>query len=440
MASIATPLRRARLLPDGWPAIILLGCFPLWWVLGLGGFIWPLLATFMALILLKQGTVKLPRGFGIWVLFLAWMLASLLQLGEGQGGLVAIHRVSIYLSATLLFIYVYNLPSAAIRSVISSLVWFWAAIVGIGLLALVAPTLEFRSPFETLLPQGLAKNPYIFDLVHVHVAQVHDFLGYPVPRPAGPFAYTNEWGAVLALLSLFLIPAMALRIGRWRRLGPIIALAAIPPLVVSLNRGAWLALGLGLLYALLRLVLRARVGAVAGMLVSISVVGVLVVATPLGGLLEDRLATGHSNEGRLEIYDEVIDEVKLSPMFGYGAPRESERNPNLPLLGTHGGFWLVLFSHGIPAAVFFVGFPLVGFWRTRRARSPIRFWSHVVILVGLIEMPYYGLLPTPIHILMVAMALAWRRDEPDAEKTHLQEQYRLLEVGTPERLNRLPVG
>jgi hypothetical protein len=37
----------------------------------------------------------------------------------------------------------------------------------------------------------------------------------------------------------------------------------------------------------------------------------------------------------------------------------------------------------------------------------------VVLLIALIQMPYYGMLPVPIHIVMLAAALAWR--EPSFE-------------------------
>lgn len=393
-----------------WPVLALIGGFAVWWFLGLGGFIWPLLAVPMTLTLLAVGHVRAPRGFGIWVLFLLWMGISFLRV-EDASGLVFLHRVSLYGSATILFLYVYNAPEPAMPRIVNSLGLFWATIVLLGLAALVAPGFSIHSLFESALPESVARNSYIHELVHVRLAQVHEFLGYPVSRPAAPFTYTNEWGACLSLLTPFVL-LLIQRGGPWRRIGPLLVLAAVPPLVVSLNRGTWLALTLGVAYAGVRLAMRGRMAAIGAMVLSVLVVGVLIVATPLGGLLEDRLTTPHSNEGRFEIYGEVLREVGESPVFGYGAPRPSESDPALPYLGTHGAIWLVLFSHGIPGAVFFLAFFLIAFWRTRQLRTWTELWCHVVVVVGIIMLPYYGFLPAQIHLVMVAAAIGMRQQAP----------------------------
>ncbi|MGH8974124.1 MAG: hypothetical protein ACRD0C_13095, partial [Acidimicrobiia bacterium] len=55
-------------------------------------------------------------------------------------------------------------------------------------------------------------------------------------------------------------------------------------------------------------------------------------------------------------------------------------------------------------------------WRTRRARSPIALWCHVVILLAMIQMPFYGLLPSQLNIIMIAIALASREAvDPDPD-------------------------
>lgn len=391
-----------------WPVLALFGGFALWWFLGLNNFIWPVLAAPMALTLLALGHTRAPKGFGIWVLFLLWMCISFLQL-EDTSGLVFLHRVSLYGSATILFLYVYNAPDAALPRILNGLGILWATIVLLGLVALVAPGFSMDSPFESILPGSLARNTYIHELVHVRLAQVHEFLGYPVARPAAPFVYTNEWGASLSLLTPFVL-LLIQRGGRWRLVGPVLLLAAVPPLVVSLNRGTWLALTLGVAYAGVRLAMRGRMAALGAMVVSVAVVGALIVATPLGGLLEDRLSTPHSNEGRLEIYREVLEEVGESPVFGYGSPRPSEDDPGLPNLGTHGAIWLVLFSHGVPGGILFLAFFLLAFWRTRQLKTWTQLWCHVVVVVALIMMPYYDFLPAELHLVMAAAAIGWRQD------------------------------
>ena len=69
---------------------------------------------------------------------------------------------------------------------------------------------------------------------------------------------------------------------------------------------------------------------------------------------------------------------------------------------------MVLYSHGIPGFVFFVSFFLYVLFRSARAGSPGRYWAHVAILIAVVEMPYYNYMPTTLHVLMIAIALAWR--------------------------------
>ena len=118
----------------------------------------------------------------------------------------------------------------------------------------------------------------------------------------------------------------------------------------------------------------------------------------------------------LQAFDRTLD----SPLLGYGGPRPSEVRENAPDVGTQGQLWMVLFSHGFPAAALFVGWFAYAFARTWRTRSSLGFWCHVTLLIGLLQMPVYGLLPVQIHVLMVAAALALR--EADAPRSaHLTE-------------------
>jgi len=388
--------------------LLLFLLYPVWWLLGLTGFIWAVLSVPMLLWLYWRGSVRVPAGFGVWLLFLAWMFASMLALDDPTRLLVAAHRSSLYLSATILLVYVYNLPDHLLPRIVGALASFWGAVVLIGLVAIPLSTVEFSSVTERLLPAGLLNSEYVVDMVHVRLAQVHDFLGFPVGRPTGPFAYTNQWGSAFVLLVPFVVLAMSIRPKPWRWLGPLLAAVGVLPLIMSLDRGAWLSLTFAGVYVVFRLALRAQLGNVAKIMLVVAVLVAVVMATPLGGLFEDRLATGHSNAGRLDIYGQVLDGVKEQPLFGYGGPREAQGNQYLPQLGTQGAFWLVLYSHGYPGAALFVGFFLLVVWRSRRLRSPIQFAAHLVVLIGLVQMPYYGMLPAGIHILMLASALALR--------------------------------
>lgn len=410
----ATPLASRRLLPGRWPLLLFFAAYPLWWLLGLGGFIWPVLAVPTAFSLLGRRRLVVPVGSGIWLLFLGWVVLSATQVDTGSRLLVFGWRLSLYLSATVLLWYVYGAVRDRRFDEFAGrvLTGFWVAVVAGGFAGILAPGLSFRSPVEAILPESLTSNPLVSAFVHPQLAQTMDFLGYPVPRPSALFAYTNEWGGAFALLTplaIWGLPWLRSRLGSGARL---LALAAVVPALVSLNRGLWITLSIGLVYAMVRLAGSAATRS-AGRVLAIVVVAVpLVLLSPLRGLVLDRLETGHSDSARATLYNEAFDRTLDSPLLGYGGPRPSEVRENAPDVGTQGQLWMVLFSHGFPGAALFVGFFLFVFVRTWRPRSSLGFWCHVTILIGLVQIPVYGLLPVQIHILMVTAALALRDATP----------------------------
>ena len=188
----------------------------------------------------------------------------------------------------------------------------------------------------------------------------------------------------------------------------VLAAVSIIPVVLSMNRGLWLSLGLGLVYAALRLSLKGSERAlIAFVTVTILLVGALFF-TPLGTTLSERLATPHSNNRRVSLYEEAVRGAAESPLFGFGAPRPSKWNPNAPSVGTQGQLWLVLFSNGYPGMLLFLAWFLATFWWFRGSAEPIGFWMHVMLVIMFLQLPVYGLLPAPIHIVMLGIALAWR--------------------------------
>lgn len=401
----------------GWPYYLAFLGFPVWWALGLSAFIWPILALPMALSLVLRGSLRVPRGFGLWLLFLFWMIGSAAMLNDPGRGIPFAYRAATYLAATIIFLYVYNSPaSLPDRRVVLTMAVFWMVITAGGFLGSVAPRFEFRSPMEVLLPQRFTRNDFVRELIHPAAAQISTFLGYEAPRPKAPFEYTNDWGAAFAQTAPFVIAAWAFsRSEPWRWLTRLFLIASIVPVVVSMNRGLWLSLGIGLLYAASRLAMKGRTRPLVGLLAGLSIVGLLILLTPLRQTIEERLAHPHSNEGRETLYLEASRAVLASPLLGFGSPHPSEINPNLPSVGTQGQFWLVLYSHGIPGAVFYVGWYLTCWWQSRHRLSPSTFWSHVTIFIALIQLPFYGQLAAQLQVTMVAAALALRDERPDGE-------------------------
>ena len=416
--AVAAPAQRAgrvrTLLPASWPLDAAFVAYPLWWLIGIGPFIWPIIgmAVLVRFAVANRERLVIPRGFGLWLLMVVWIVGSSLQLDDPRQLILFLYRLSIFVSAGIFFLYVYNsspimLPT---RRVAGSIAVFWGFLVISGTLGVVLTDISIHSPIEAVLPQSLVGNEWLHDLVHIRFAQIHDFLGYPIPRPSAPFPYSNEWGSTLALSIPLVLLALSGPKGKgWRPLAGVLFAVSVVPLVISVNRGTWLALGVGLAYASIRLLRRGRPFSFFAILAVLMVLSVTLIVTPLGNVIVDRLDNPHSNEGRAELYEEALAYTAESPFLGHGAPQASRTAAGTsPAIGTHGLMWMLLVTSGVPALLFFLSWLAVALRKAVRVPGTVGTWAGMVIVMVAVMVPYYGLLPTQLHLVMVAAALLWR--------------------------------
>ena len=403
--------RRRPHLPPGWPIYALFLGFPLWWVVGVSAFILPIMAVPMVAWLFRQHKVLAPRGFGIWIAFMLWMFGSVTTVTDADKYIHYGYTASLYVAATIVLLYVFNISREALPThrVISVLTIFWMFVVIWGVLGVVFPNVDFASPMEKVMPQRLAGNEFVHDLVHPALSQVQDILGYEEPRPKAPFTYATNWGAAFGILTPFVVLAWKQTRRRgYKLLIAAVFLAGIVPVVSSLDRGLWLSLGVGMMYAAVRLAIAGNSRALRINVLLIFTVIAVVFLSPLKTLVSDRLAHPHSNERRISLYQESTDRVLDSPFLGFGTPQPSLFNPDAPPIGTQGQVWQVLISHGIPGAILFMWWFAFQFWRLRRTSPEVVLWTHTVILIAFIQMPFYDSLGIPLAVIMIAIAIASR--------------------------------
>jgi polysaccharide biosynthesis protein PslJ len=199
-----------------------------------------------------------------------------------------------------------------------------------------------------------------------------------------------------------------------RNLVRLLLVASLVPIVISANRGLWVGLGVGLVYAAIRVALRGNARALMAIVGFLALVAALVAFTPLERYFSDRLANQHSNERRSSLSGQAVRGALEQPLFGYGGPRESPDLPNAPEIGTHGQVYLVLYSHGVPGLAFFLGWWLWALWVSHRGATGPPLWCHVMVLIGVLEFLYYDMMPTQLHLMMVVAAVAWREHEAQA--------------------------
>ena len=415
MTSLAPSHRGASLrglaLPPSWPLYFVFLSFPVWWAMGAAYFIWPILTFPLLLSLLVRRNIKFPPKFGLWLLFLAWMFLSAVQLDTNLSFALFAYRSMLYISATILFLYVFNASRDHLsdRTVFGVLTLFWAAVIVGGFLGVFFPYVSFSTPVESLVPQSFLQDKTAYYFVHPGFSEVMTFLGYPVGRPKTFFAYTNQWGACVAVLTPIALAAFSrMAPGIPRRLVGALLILSFVPIIFSLNRGLWLALGAGLAYLAVRFARIGKIRTLVAGAAGVAVLAAVVVATPLGTLTEDRFTSErNSNNTRMSVYEQTVEQVRGSPFIGYGSPR-SQVDENVPAIGTQGQLFTLTYSYGIPALLFFAGWLLYTFWRTRRRRSYTCFWVSAAIFILLVELPYYNFMPTTLHVIMVALAVAWR--------------------------------
>lgn len=456
MAVPRLPLPGPRPVVMGGALLLMFGGLFAWWLLGLSGVIQVALTLPLLAALLLRKDLRMPRILWVWLLFLGWMLLSALQIDDFNKALTFSWRASIYLASTVIFLYVFNasrddLPA---RRLVYVLAAFWVLTVVGGLLGMAFPNRTLPSLLGTILPNRLSSSSFVRALVTPSTTGGNAFAGTGIFRVKAPFIYTNQWGSAFALTLPFAFAALGtMRSDLWRKALIALIVLSIVPLIFSLDRGSWLSAAAAVTYGVFRLA-RARGGrsvrlarTLRVMLVGGAVVGVLVALTPLGSLILLRVDAGYGDRHRTTLYQSSLILVERSPLLGYGGPVElSVLNPSAPpgpSVGTHGTFWTVLVSNGIPAMLFFVGWFVAIFMKTRR-RLPegmglddnARFWAHVAILAAIVQLGYYELLPWGLPIIMVAAAMALREARPAtwlpaSPATPVSAVSPSLPVGTP---------
>lgn len=396
-----------------WPLFLLFAAFPLWWVGGLAAFAVILVAVPMALLLLQRGRTAVPPAFWLWVGFLVWACAAALELSSTTRLIGFGVRLSNYLGSTVVFLYVYNARERLTdRVMLRALLIFFAFVVFGGYLGLLLPHGSLHTPAESLLPTNIARNEYVQALVHPSFAEVQQPYGSPRAfyRPSAPFPYTNSWGCNVALLVPLVIAAITLARKRRSRLVPLALLAAAClPAFATLNRGMFLAIGVLLGYAALRLAARGQLIPLAT-IVGGSVLGIVTaISTGVLADLQTRLHYSRTNLGRQTIYREAFDGAVQSPIFGHGAPQPSQ---TLTVsIGTQGQVWNVMYSYGFIALAFFLGWFLLAMLLSWRSGNQARLWMHAGLFVCCMTFFYYGYDGIQLTVAMVTAALALRPAE-----------------------------
>ena len=392
-----------------WPLAAMFGLVPLWWLTG--GFYlgWPLLGALLFTLLATRGRVPLPPAAAIFLLFLAIVVVSATRLQSPVSVLTFALRLAFYLTALVVAVYVYAVarehPDQA--AVLVPLCAFWFGLVALGWLSVLAPRLALTTPVEMLLPAGVARAPFINDMVHLTTAEYGARSLNPIYRPAAPYAYTNTYGSAYAMtLPCVVAYTMLRRRGplRWALLGSLPL--SLVPAFLTLNRAMFLSLGVGLAVLGVRAALRGNARLVASIVGVVVIGGLAALVIPIAELIGNRVGSSDTNSDRFSLYAEVLRRVGDSPWLGYGAPLDVDTVAADAPIGTQGQLWMVLFSHGVPALLCFLAWFVAAALICARATSAAGQWLSVVPVVCLVQIPFYGMANQNLALAFFAVSFA----------------------------------
>jgi glycopeptide antibiotics resistance protein len=415
----------------------------LWWVAGLSPFIFLIVAVPMAIALYRRRPIRTPPGFGLWLLFLAWMSAGVLVLWADAPGTVPggsllrlvnfSYRAGWYVAITIALLYVMNLSRRELSDRrISRLLGYMFVVTTVGGVAgITFPSVQITSLLEVILPGSIGSSGFVNTLISPELSSPSDFLGFVSPRPTAPFAYANAWGNNLSLFLPFFLQSWLGRDAGWRRLvAPPILLAAIVAVAFSLNRGVWLGLCVAAVFVAIRSAMAGHTMALKGF-VAVAVLGAVLVTTPLYSLVALRLETPHSNERRAGVAETVLTTTwQGSPLLGYGTTRQVQgsfasiaggETPDChqcaaPPMGTQGFMWRLVFTTGFVGTALFMGFLLVQFAVHCRSRGRYALLGCTLIVMSLVFFLVYDSLESPLFTLMLAIGLMNRERLEDRQK------------------------
>lgn len=392
-----------------WPLTVMFGLVPVWWLAGAFYLGWPVFGVLLLALLVTRGRNPLPPGTLLWLLFLALVVVSATQLPSPDAVPTFALRLGFY--ATALVVGVYGYAAARERStpvaLLVPLAAFWLGLVALGWLAVLAPRFALTTPTEMLLPAGVANHPFIQDMVHLGAAEFSARSLDPIYRPAAPFAYTNNYGSAFAItLPCVVAYTMLRRRGALRLLLLVSLPLSLPPAFLTLNRGMFLSLGVGLAVLSARAIVRGNLRVVASTLGVAVLGGFAALFIPVAELISRRVDASGTNTDRLSLYAEVLRRIGDSPWLGYGAPVDSDTVAAQAPIGSQGQLWLVVFSHGIPALGCFVGWFVVAGLRCARVTTSAGQWLAVVPVICLVQIPFYGMANQNLSIALLATCLA----------------------------------
>jgi hypothetical protein len=391
-----------------WPLTVMFGLMPVWWALGVWYFIWPFFGIALFGLLTTRGKVRVPAGATPWLIFLGIVLVTAIRLERVTQIYVFGLRLGYLFTAFMVCLYVYNLARDGVpwAQIANPLCLYWLSMVALGWLGVLAPKLSLPSPFQLVLPNGVASERFVNDVARIDATEFNPYSENPIYRPAAPYPYTNNWGTAYSFLVPFVLACLtSVRRGPMRIALLISLPLSIVPAFLTLNRGMFIGLGAGVLYLLGREILRGRVRLLLPVAAIVLIAWLVTLFIPVIDLITHRTSTTDTTADRFDLYRQTWAAVLHSPLLGFGQPNSVDTTHAAEPLGTQGMIWQVLYSHGIPATICLYVLLAVIARRMAAAVTPTGLWLSSLPIIAVVVTPFYSYLDPNMSVLFFAVGL-----------------------------------
>jgi O-antigen ligase/polysaccharide polymerase Wzy-like membrane protein len=425
-----------------WPVVALLAGWPFWWAAGVGDYAPIVVAVPMLWRMYKWRvrdgrSIKLPPGFGLWLLFLVPMVVAVLTLGQTAPDTMPTRvstasiswgmRALLYFACTVILLYAGNLTERELPR--KRLAWLLGLVgmyaVAGALLAVADPSFHFTSPLAHVVPQSIqnASQGQLQALLHPGFTEKENFLGHG--RVAAPFIYANTWGNNVAITLPWLFVAWRSFGSGWQRRAVwVVLFLSVVGIITSYDRGLWLAIVVAIFYLAVRFAIQGKTALLAGFVCGLLLVVIVFLLSPLSDIITNRLQNGQSDTSRTALSILSVKDALASPIIGWGDTRREfgssksiaiGRTANCSACGqrsagSNGQLWLLLISTGFTGAFFYMAFFAYGIWRYRRDQTPYGITGVLVLVLSFVFSVAYNAVGGTLAFTMLAYVILWKND------------------------------
>lgn len=349
---------------------------PLWWLLGLEQFIFfPVLLYSSIKLLVIRRQVKVRPTFVLLLLFCGASLLSLVQVDDNLRYFTFARNWLSYCTFTLSFFIITNTirTGRQLFSLLAVLVISMGAIGTMGFAASFgALALTVRTPIDLIVPSAVADTD-LFSRISNRTLGSTGWFSYlgKYYRLRGTFLFATMYAAAVAMtipLALFCVSYVNRK--SMKSLFLVIVSILLWNLFFTTGRTAWAALLIGGLlwfYQTSKFHLALKLSLLAtGAVIAL----VLLILSPPVVSQEARTlidARGSSSSDRLKIYRTTLEGIAMQPLLGWGTERDVDEIP-YPA-GSHSYLLGLLYRHGLPTGLLFLGALLATVWRSVATQS-----------------------------------------------------------------------